>query len=341
MKRAIIALISLFFISRAFAGDAGDALPKAQALFAQGLYPQAAQAYQEILSSDRENAKAALGMGLALNQLGENDTALQACQKSRELDPKDAESYLCLGLVYADEGNFDEALKNFLKASRTDPYFPESHFNAGICYWHKKQFPQAVAAFQKFFKVHPGLQTAHFILGSFESPDINPIKEIKSCREAIAQNPSDAKSYGSLGIILMQTGQLKNAVAAFKSAAAIAPGYARAYFNLGVIFQKTNDDPAARQYFAKAAEADPRYRLLLASGIFEKQKATYDKEIECRKKAMSAAYYVNFSDVYYALGSAFCLQRDRAAVNAQIVELEKLSRHDLSENLKSCLAEPD
>jgi tetratricopeptide (TPR) repeat protein len=75
--------------------------------------------------------------------------------------------------------------------------------------------------------------------------------------EAIAINPSIAEAHDNLGIVLLDIGNLNNAIISFQNAIAIKPNFANAHFNLGTAFQRLGQQESAITCFRKSLGLTP------------------------------------------------------------------------------------
>lgn len=313
-------------------------LLEAENYFAKEQYNDAIEVYQKILKYDPDNRQAISGVGMVLTSFGQYDKALIFSQKAVSLKPDDAESYFRLGVVFGYIGDFDKALESFQRALALEPNFPEAYFNEGLMYWHKGKYDEAIGAYRKFLDVHPGAQSAKYLRGVFEIIRPNYLQEIIKCQEIILRGKPEAKTYGSLGVVYGQTGRYEQSIANLDKAVNLSGDYAKGFYNLGVSLQRSGQEGIqAKNYFAKAAGLKAKYALILNNNNLSNNLPQFDNEIGCIQQSASPLFYVGFADAYYNLGRVYCLKKDGAHLKEQIVELEKLSRYDLIDDLTQCV----
>ena len=82
--------------------------------------------------------------------------------------------------------------------------------------------------------------------------------EIK-LRAALEADPTSARGFNDLGVLLVETGRVEEAVAQFEKAAALKPDFAAARANLGGALAKVGRLDEALVELRKAMESDARY----------------------------------------------------------------------------------
>ena len=78
-------------------------------------------------------------------------------------------------------------------------------------------------------------------------------------RKAIELNPKDFVAYSNLGGILKDQGKLKDAELFIRKAIELNPNFAKAYYNLGVILQGQDKLEDAEKLYRKAIELNPNF----------------------------------------------------------------------------------
>jgi Tetratricopeptide repeat len=79
---------------------------------------------------------------------------------------------------------------------------------------------------------------------------------VSAFRKAVEVDPNDAEAWSSLGVVLVRTGDETRGVEAFRRALRAAPGHAEAHRNLAVVLDRQG----------RGAEAAHHYRAFLAKG---------------------------------------------------------------------------
>ncbi|HVF64215.1 MAG TPA: tetratricopeptide repeat protein, partial [Casimicrobiaceae bacterium] len=112
----------------------------------------------------------------------------------------------------------------------------------------------------------PRQRAAALLIRSREHEQARNLKAaIADVESAIAIDPSNARAFNELGILLSDDRQLDRAIAAFTRATMIDPRYARAWNNLGTALRDAGRIEEALAAFERATLADDRYALAFAN----------------------------------------------------------------------------
>jgi tetratricopeptide (TPR) repeat protein len=143
--------------------------------------------------------------------------------------------------------------------------------------------------------------------------------ELAIWSDTVAKSPNDPITRNCLGNVLLQNGQINEAIIQFQTALAIRPDYAEAHNNLGkALFQKGQFDESIIQ-FQKALAITPEYAEVhynLGSAFY--QKGFVDEAITQYQEAL--ALQPDYAPVHNNLGNAL-FQKGR--VDEAIIQFQK------------------
>ena len=122
---------------------------KGAALYYQGKYDEAIQAYNKALEINPQFADAWSSKGNALNSLSKYDEAIQACDKAIEINPQFAEAWNNKGAALYYQGKYDEAIQAYDKAIEINPQFADAWSSKGNALKALGRTTEADAAFAK------------------------------------------------------------------------------------------------------------------------------------------------------------------------------------------------
>ena len=135
--------------------DAAAPYNRGVALYREGLFDEAVQAFREALKMNPANASAHYNLGLALYRKGLFDEAVQAFREALKISPENANAHTNLGIALYREGLLDEAIQTYRDALKISPQDPLAHLNLGIALQNKGLTSDAAAAFEDFVKYAP------------------------------------------------------------------------------------------------------------------------------------------------------------------------------------------
>ena len=101
--------------------DPEQTLQRADEMFVNGDYVQAADMYQRIVSAGYRNVEVYNNLGLTLHYLGRSNEALQRLNEGIALDSSHQRIWLTLGYVSSQVGRMDDARLALTTAAEMDP----------------------------------------------------------------------------------------------------------------------------------------------------------------------------------------------------------------------------
>lgn len=211
--------------------------------FQNGLFPEAEQAYQNILVKNPKAHRASLGLALSALQQNRLADALQYMQKATELAPHIALYRRNLGELLRRAGHVEAAMASHKIAISLEPQSAENHFLLGLAYNNNEQFELAIQQYHIALSYDQTYGLAWNNLGaSLESLGEKSTAKI-AYTTAIALNPKHAEAQNNLGVIYSEEGQLDKAGSHFSAAIAAQPDFIDAHYNFSLIKTYTVNDP--------------------------------------------------------------------------------------------------
>ena len=138
-------------------------------------------------------------------------------------------------------------------------------------------------------------------------------------RTTITRNPDCWMAHNNLGTVLLQKGQVDDAIARYQQTLRLAPEYGDADYNLGNAFLQKGEIDAALSHYQKAVSVipkDPDIQVGLGNALWQKGKV--DEAIDHYRKALELRPY--YFGAHYNL-STVLLQKgeiDEAILHARI-----------------------
>ena len=144
-------------------------------------------------------------------------------------------------------------------------------------------------------------------------------------REAIRLRPEYAEAQNNLGLVLIQSGDDPNGIAALREAVRLAPDYADAHANLGAALTPTDADEAIRELERAVALAPTsvKAQFNLATAYGSSSTRGSAKEIEQLRKVIDLE--PTFAKAHFALGKALVTD---GKVTDGIAALQEAARLD-------------
>jgi Flp pilus assembly protein TadD len=167
-------------------------------------------------------------------------------------------------LAYKLKDNVADAIPELQQAEKLDPTLPDPPYTLGILYMQLARFPDAQDQLERATSLSPDHGDAWAMLGNVYKENNQPDKAIVALRKAIALMPDQPSPHIALASILVRQGDTQDAVSERKIAAdlsRVAVNRQRANFSLDsgrLLLQRGQINEAITQFQAAVA-ADPNY----------------------------------------------------------------------------------
>jgi tetratricopeptide (TPR) repeat protein len=195
------------------------------------------------------------------------DEAIESLEQYIQTNPKDPESLFYLGSFYLKIKKPEKAIQFFEKAiqyQKPPLSLAQALFSAGRAYFQLKKYDKAATFFEKtsqFEKFEPS-ETYNYLAQSYFWSKKYSLAE-QNWLKAIQKSPNSIKYYNVLGSFYLETGQMKKALAQFKTVQTIVPENPKSFFLQGLAYLKLNQRQNAQKMFSKVLELEPQNRIAL------------------------------------------------------------------------------
>jgi tetratricopeptide (TPR) repeat protein len=268
-------------------------------------------------------------LAVVLVARGELNEALAACREAVRLLPPNKQlggaTYDLIGSILTDLGKLDDAVASYRQSLRVDRTSVGRAFclsNFGRTLRKKQDFEGALDAFSEAIPLDPlGAPANHCELGDTLHGLQRFDEAVSEYRTAIRLNPGMVHAFNSLGVTLMDKGDLREAEVAFRTAILIQtarrqkvvyddePKRTHSRYNLGLLLNKTNRSREAIEAFREAIKQDPKLaaahidlgNALRNEGELDQALRSYDDAVKV-DPAMEARSLIGISNVLYQRG---------------------------------------
>jgi tetratricopeptide (TPR) repeat protein len=193
-------------------------------------FEPATEVFTTAIARYPRSARLHVGIGIAQYSRGHYRDAVQSMCTAVDIDPADSRPYQFLGEMYGVSpelaGEVTNRLEQFVK---TQPRNALAHLHYGLSLWK----------------------------GQPESPQPADVARIEALlRRAVALDPSLARGYLQLGILLSEQRRYKEAIQELRHAARLEPDLAQVHYRLAQAYQRTGQTALA----AKEMELFERFK---------------------------------------------------------------------------------
>lgn len=217
----------------------------------------AAQSYLKALDLDPTMTDAHRNLAHVYRRQGRTEKAFEHLRIAVELAPQDAENYLALGRLYLEQKNLPAAQETLSKALFYNPSLTAARIELGNVYLEMKRTDWAIEEFSAALQNNDVLSVyAWFGLASAYHQEKQYEEAENAYRQVLARDPQNTAALQNLGNVLMDTGQIDEAVSVYQQAVQISPN-SGLYSNLAVAFLRQKDYKKALTNYQQAVRLEP------------------------------------------------------------------------------------
>ena len=288
------------FFARAESASPGttDALLyKSKCLVHLSDFSGAELALQRYLAFRPDSADALYLLGFVLHRENHPSESLAVYTRAAALALPTGDDLKIVGLDYVLVNDYTDAIKWLKSAVARDPKNKDAWYYLGRAYYTKSQRVEAQQAFLTVLSLDPQDSRAENNLGLIYETDGQPAAAMEAYRNAIAWqqqslHPSE-QPYVNLGNLLMEQGQLKEALAPLEKAVALAPNNAFCHMTLGIAYRQKGELDQAQRELETATRLEPdnptaHYqlgRLYKERHDLDRAQAEFEKTSELKTRA--------------------------------------------------------
>ena len=241
-------------------------------------------------------------------------STLQALIEER--NPRQPNFSIELGDALRHNHDVQGAISAYRRAAALDPLSSRAERRLGVTLGSAGELPEALTVLQAQTQRTPGSALLWYEQSLVEFRSRSVERAIQDVRRALALKPDFADAQDHLGTMLVQTGDMRGAEAAFRAALAVNPYDAATRANLGRLLGGRNDWLQAAFQFAKAIALDP------ANADAHADYATSLLQLQRPAEALTQAgiaVSANPKDarLHYLLGNIFAQQRETTKARRQ------------------------
>jgi tetratricopeptide (TPR) repeat protein/thiol-disulfide isomerase/thioredoxin len=229
--------------------------------FQRGYFEQAAESFQQALTSDPSSAEAAYGLGsayLSQQKMAEARENFERATKLQASYPGTvANAWNNLGLIAAQANNPEEAIRDFREAARLSPDDLIALNNLGNAYRLQKNWDEARKTFERTLEVDASDPEANYGLAMVFAHVDDTAGTYEYLQRALKSRPDYPEALNNLGILYLRTQRRDEAVATFETCIRIAPEFDQPYLNLARVYSIENAPAKARAVLLELLKQHP------------------------------------------------------------------------------------
>jgi len=217
------------------ADDPGTLNRLARAYLDQGQITPARRCYQRLAELLPQSAKAHLGLGTALEWLGDWEAAAASYRCALDLEPDSPDIYGSLGRLQCKRGAWEEAVVSCRRALVLAPHRQEIHNLLGYALVNAGDYGAAAEVYRRALSLQPVSAYTVYGLGYLLERQGDLAAAAESYRLVLRCHPDLVEAHLHLGITQLLQGNVGSAAECFKRAQKLAPENSEARTFLGYL----------------------------------------------------------------------------------------------------------
>lgn len=219
---------------RQLPGDASLHAAYGYALQRLGNAAEAAEQYRNALSVDPHRDEVRLNLAAAFRDIGDEEAAAAQCREVLRHNPRSVSALNNLGAALCRLGRIEEAVRRLEAAMLLEPENLTTLHNLGVALDAAGAAAEAETCLRKALALRPDFPDAHRSLANLLRGSGRLDEAALHYRAVIERLPLDFRSYGNLGLVLLNLNRPHDAVAVYEKALALQPGRPDIQTSLGI-----------------------------------------------------------------------------------------------------------
>jgi tetratricopeptide (TPR) repeat protein len=229
-----------------------------------GKYTAAEELLRQAIALEPNDYDTRYNLGFVLAKLGRPQEALVHLEKAAQLNPASSEARFQLAAVLRSLGQEQRAreeLEGFQekKQQSVKEDVAGTNVNQANEYFQAGEYQRAADLYREALAQNPGNARTYYDMALALDQLGKTGEEREALKTAISLDSSLARAHNQLGLLCLQAGQQAEAETELKAAIALDLGYAEAQNNLGVLYGQQGKNKEAEELFRQATENNPQY----------------------------------------------------------------------------------
>jgi tetratricopeptide (TPR) repeat protein len=173
--------------------------------FSAGRYTEAAEAFEEAIKVNPDDAGARVNLAAALGQSQKYKEAIIQLQEAIRLEPENVAAHFNLGSLQVTSGDYREAIKHFQFVVKKNPNDSQAHLALANGFQKEQQYEKAIEHYKVALSLDPGLTWGWIDLSSALFSTGQHMEALKILEEAHSRLPYDGPVTHALARLLATT----------------------------------------------------------------------------------------------------------------------------------------
>lgn len=239
------------------------AVRESQALAAAGQFEEATTLLTRAIEADGGHAGLRNALGNTLLKAGDAEAAAEAFERARSLSPEDPRYAYNAGLAEFRRGDLESSIDHFLAALDINPFYSEARYNLALAYSRSGLMKRAETEYRQVADGVRGKvgQTARFNLGVILMQSGRLDEALEAFGSVLYLDASNVDARFNRALLLARLGLEEEAKEQYRRLLDLRPDHLRARLNLAALYMQSGDCNEANIHLEDLVERSPNYAL--------------------------------------------------------------------------------
>lgn len=259
--------------AKLFKGRVAYQIAKAENLWLQRKYDQAAEAFRKEIKRHPRNIDAVAGLGMSLVMQFKLDGAEEQFDRVLEKDPNNAiantgKAFVALNRLQSSSKSYIDKRAELLSSAeasanaalQADPSMPQAMYALASALKEQNRLDEAYAKFEEATNIEPAYSDAYSQLAMLDLQQNRASQAETNARRAIESNSANSTAHYALGESLLQQGNVDAAIKELNTAMYLNRNSAPCHLSLGKAYESQGNVDAAIKMYQRASLIKPEMK---------------------------------------------------------------------------------
>ncbi len=233
-------------------------LNRGAALRRLGQFDEALNSYHMALREREDFPEAWFNIGVGLSESGDRLGAIEAYQRSLQINPDQPKAWFNLGIQWRRMEEYDKALEAWERAVALDAEYALAWYNLAV---NRVRLGRSDAGttLDELVERFPDFEKGWSERVDWLKAQGRLEESAEACRELLARNPQDVRTWRRLGGLLHDLNDEQGALQAFREVVERAPDQYQGWFNLGLQLERMGLENEAVIQYRRSFQLKPTF----------------------------------------------------------------------------------
>lgn len=252
--------------------------------------------FLEILSRDKNNLSARLGLACVFDELNQVDVALEQMRIAQKADPANPAILFCLGYCHERLNHEEQAIDYYRDSLNVCPTLRNSRERLSAIYLKNDEIDLAIHHYTELCELDPDQPDLHLTLANLLLRAGDCEAAIRRYEYALALEPDNWAAHHDASGAYEEAGLIREAIEHLHQLIEHESDFAETRIRLGDLYARLGDDTAAMAHYQRAVELSPNCLEAnvklgtqhLRSGRFPQAARSFSFALEINDRLLSA-----------------------------------------------------